>query len=80
MELYQCVGIQKVNFKVPDGNEINGFNLFVVYGADNVEGVKTERIFISDRARNNFDYFPSVDDKFNVIYNRYGKVEGFIKR
>ena len=38
------------------------------------------RVFISDRARNNFDYFPSVDDKFNVIYNRYGKVEGFIKR
>lgn len=79
-EVFKCVGKSRVDFKAPDGNQITGVSLFVLFETDHVDGYKTDKFFISDQAAKNFDYIPKVNDDFEVLYNKYGKPGEFIKR
>ena len=44
MKLY---GVQKLDFTTKEGNRISGTNLFVAYSDPNVQGVKTDKVFIN---------------------------------
>lgn len=75
---YQVVGIQMVDFKPKDGNQITGTKLHCVVDTQqskDFEGRKVETLFLSQFR------FPSVKvhpgDFIEVGFNRYGKVEFF---
>lgn len=75
----KVIGIQRNVSYTMDGKLIEGLNLFVAEKRDNVEGLATEKIFISV----NKDVFLvahslNVNDTFTPIYNRFGKVDGIV--
>lgn len=80
--MYKIIGIENVSFKAQDGNQIEGFNLYLTSPIDDKRGVgsKTERIFCSSRKLSDvLAVCPHLDDLLGesviVYYNRYGKVE-----
>lgn len=69
----ELVGYKRSAFTAKDtGERIVGYNLFLVEQQQDVEGVATERVFLSDKKMGG--YVPRVGDQLEIIYNRYGKV------
>ena len=72
--ILEILGVQQVDFTADDnGRRITGRNLFVAFLDANVEGKKTERIFISDKldAPKKIEAVEVVD----VVFNMRGKPE-----
>lgn len=70
----EIVGIKRSKWTPKDGgNEIAGYNLYLCYEHDDVEGMATDRIFVSDKKLQG--YVPKVGDYVRVLYNRWGKVD-----
>lgn len=70
----QVVGYRDSSFKAADGTQINGITIYVTDSDTRVEGVKTDKFFMSDRVSNRSNYLPKVGDEIEVYYNRYGKL------
>lgn len=69
----ELVGYRRSAFTAQDtGERISGYNLYLEEQDENVEGVRTDRVFLSDKKMNG--YIPRVGDQLEVVYNRYGKV------
>lgn len=69
----ELVGYKRSAFTAKDtGERIVGYNLFLVEQQQDVEGVATERVFLSDSKIGG--YVPRVGDQLEIIYNRYGRV------
>lgn len=69
----KLVGYRRSAFTAKDtGERISGYNLFLTGEDEKVEGVVTDRVFLSDARMNG--YLPRVGDDLEIIYNRYGKV------
>lgn len=69
----ELVGYRKSAFTATDtGERISGYNLYLTYADGNIEGVGTERVFLSDKRLGG--YLPRVGDQLELVYNRYGKV------
>lgn len=69
------VGIKNTNFKSRDGGDIKGVTLYTNEPADNVIGMATDKIFLSERLGYKAEDF-KVDDLILPVYNKYGKVTG----
>lgn len=69
----KIIGIQKSSFDTKDGKHISGCFLFLTEERSNVQGVATERIFLSDDKL--CGYSPSIGDEIKPYYNRFGKVD-----
>lgn len=69
----ELVGYRRSAFTAKDtGERIVGYNLYMTGKDEDVEGLMTDRVFLSDRKLDG--YIPRVGDQLEVIYNRYGKV------
>ena len=44
----KLVGVQPVNFINNNGETINGTNIFCAFRDENVDGLRTEKLFIKD--------------------------------
>lgn len=66
------LGIKKVNFQADDGRTIDGVTLYGSYDADGVDGVATDKAFVSSDKFNGVEV--KVGDKVELLYNKYGKV------
>lgn len=69
------IGYQNVSF-TPKGESqaINGVTLYLTEEREKVEGLATDRVFVSERKLGS--YFPQLGDNIRLFYNRYGKVDG----
>lgn len=77
MAEYKCIGKGNVDFTDRSGNVVKGISFYVISETSNVEGYKAERFFVSSTALSNMKYLPSVNDEFDIVFNRYGKIAEF---
>lgn len=78
----KVVGFERksYDFDGRDGRHVSGsgYTLYLTDAtSENVTGVSTERIFLSDQKLRT--YLPAVGDNVNLEYNKYGKVGGICK-
>lgn len=74
------IGTRNTHFTASDtGKEISGKNFYVTYQLDGCSGLACERIFLTDDKLCTFPFVPQVGDQVSPTYNRYGKVELFMK-
>lgn len=74
--MYQIIGIKRIDFKPKDqDNEIKGYKVYVVMEERGVQGYKPDELFMSDRMLERTGYTPGLDDRIEVLFNRYGKVD-----
>lgn len=69
----KVIGIQNSSFVTKDGKQISGMFLYLSEERSNVQGVATERIFLSEDKLSG--YSPVVGDDIRPYYNRFGKVD-----
>ncbi len=74
MNEMQVVGIRKSSFKGNDGQDVVGFNVYVTYVMDHVDGVAADRFFVMPTKFVN-GVIPKPGDIVVVYYNRFGKVQ-----
>lgn len=73
MNNYEVIGIQRREYdSKKTGQHVTGYNIFVAYQQNGVDGVACESLWVSDDLFLNADIL--VGDKVNVMYNRYGRV------
>lgn len=86
----KVIGYRQVNFTAQDGNQVNGYTLFITEPFDvresNCSGVKGDKFFvkteifeklIKEFEKNNKSI---IGSEIIVYYNRYGKPETIIPR
>ena len=71
--LHMVLGKKAVSFTADDGKEISGTRLYIGYEAKGVEGMATDKVFVSAAKMPKGDIV--VGSEVNIHYNRYGKVE-----
>ena len=72
---YEIVGLRHSKWTPKDGNrEISGYSLHLTEDREDVNGLAVERAFVQDSKLG--DYVPALGDVVNLIYNRFGKVDG----
>lgn len=70
----KVLGVRVLNFKDEKGKQIQGVNVYVAYPEDNVDGLMTDKLFLS------IDKFEAIcdvikpGDELEVVYNRFGKI------
>lgn len=73
MNNYEVIGIQRREYdSKKTGQHVVGYNIFVTYTANGVDGVACESLWISEQVFMDADIM--LGDKVNVMYNRYGRV------
>ena len=73
--MYTIVGVQLKSFNTKDGNTITGYNVWYTYDRKGVDGVVTDRVFISDRVCNRSNFTPHVGDVVcGFSYTRFGSL------
>lgn len=77
--MYTLVGIRQVSFKGSDGSQVSGTNLFFTYPDPNVEGLATERVFVSAERLMKLDFIPKLGGECALVYNKYGKVANIVQ-
>lgn len=69
----KVLGFSHKHLSFDDGRSCDGFFLYLGDQRRDVEGLATERVFLSDAKADG--YKPSVGDELKVYYNRFGKVD-----
>lgn len=69
------IGFNHNSFTTKDGTPVSGYFIYLTGKQNNVVGLYSERIFVSDRKIEDSKYTPSVGDEIIVRYNKYGKVD-----
>lgn len=73
--MYTIVGVELKSFTTKDGNTVTGYNVWYSYDRKGVDGVVTDRVFISDRVCNRSNFTPHVGDVVRVFaYTRFGSL------
>lgn len=73
--MYTIVGTQMNSFTTKDGKTITGYNVWYTYERTGVDGLVTDRVFISDRVCNRSNFTPHVGDVVrDFAYTRYGSL------
>lgn len=72
----KLIGKQKLDFTTNTGDTISGNNLFVAFADENVEGLKTEKLFIKKEIT-----LPEckLNESLEISFNMKGKVESVAK-
>lgn len=66
------VGLQRVNFDNAKGETVKGNNIFVAFKDENVEGLKTEKLFLKEGIE--LPKEVKINDVIDVSFNMHGKV------
>lgn len=69
-------GLRAVNFTATDGRAIAGTTMYIGYETDGVEGLQTEKIFVSAEKMPKKAIAPGQD--VEVVFNMRGKVEAVV--
>lgn len=73
MNNYEVIGIQHRQYESKKtGQQVSGYNIFVTYTANGVDGVACDSLWVTEQVF--FEADISLGDKVNVMYNRYGRV------
>lgn len=75
----EIIGVQPKQFTTTDGSLIQGWNVWYTESRKGVDGVVSDRVFISDRVSNESNFIPHVGATvFSFAYNKYGKLSRVI--
>lgn len=69
----KLIGYQHKHLTFQDGRSTDGYFLYLSEERKGVEGVATERVFLTDAKANG--YKPYLGDELRLFYNRYGKLD-----
>lgn len=78
IDVYELVGIRGVSFKGSDGGKVEGTNLFLTYEDEGIEGVGTERVFLTSKRFNALSFVPELGGRCRLMYNKYGKIADIV--
>lgn len=69
-------GVQRLDFTAADGNAIRGYTIYAGTPDDHVDGVRVDKIFVSDSKLEKDDRVlkPIVDAWMDFEYDKKGKV------
>ena len=70
----KIVGLKKTRFTGSDGKPVSGITVYLTEPQKDVEGLATDRIFLTDERVNNLSFTLAVGLEIVIYYNRYGKV------
>lgn len=73
----QLLGVQRIEFTNASGEKITGNNFFISFKDENVEGLKTEKLFIKEGIEIPKEL--KLNDTIEVTFNMKGKVESVSK-
>lgn len=74
MNEMQVVGIRKSSFKGNNGEAVTGFNIYVLFDQNGVDGQAADRFFVMPHKFVN-GVIPKPGDIVVVYFNRFGKVQ-----
>lgn len=75
----EIIGVQPKQFTTNDGVLIQGWHVWYTEPRRGVDGVASDRVFISDRVSNDSNFIPHVGDVVLCFgYNKYGKLSRVI--
>lgn len=78
MEQIVIVGMQNVNFTDDrTGQQVMGTTFYFTQEKENVTGLASGKMFVSNQKVAGLSYVPKVGDRVRVYFNRYGKPENF---
>lgn len=69
--IIKIVGSRPVSFKDQNGDQVTGTSYNYLYQDDHVEGYAVDKVFVRSGRMNPF----KVNGEYNVLYNRYGKID-----
>lgn len=73
--MYTIVGVQMKSFNTKEGKTITGYNVWYTYDLPGVDGVVSDRVFVSDRVCNRSNFTPHVGDVVRAFtYTRFGSL------
>lgn len=71
----EIIGVQPKQFTTNDGVLIQGWNVWYTESRKGVDGVVSDRVFISDRVSNDSNFIPHVGDTvLSFACNKFGKL------
>lgn len=70
-------GKRKLNFISKEGNEVDGWQIYVGFEADGVEGLLTDKMFLSSKKFR--DIAVTVGQDYEVTFDRFAKVDTIVK-
>lgn len=70
--MYEVIGIQHRKYTNKQGREVEGYNLFVSYEENEVNGLACMREWVATDVLE--DSGVSVGDSVELNYNRYGRI------
>lgn len=59
-DVYELVGIRGVSFAGSDGKQVEGTNLYLTYEDDYIDGVGTEKVFVTSKRFNSLSFVPEI--------------------
>ena len=71
----KIVGLKKTSFTGADGKPVSGVTIYLTEKLNDVEGLATDRIFLSVEKVNNLNFHLAVGLDVTVNYNRFGKAQ-----
>lgn len=73
----QLIGRQIVNFTNSNGEIVKGTNYFVAFRDENVEGLRTEKLYAKEGIELPKDV--KLNDMLEIYFNHKGKIEQICK-
>ena len=77
-DVYELVGIRGVSFTGSDGKQVEGTNLYLTYEDDYIDGVGTEKVFVTSKRFNSLSFVPEIGGRCRLMYNKYGKIADIV--
>lgn len=77
-DVYELVGIRGVCFTGSDGKQVEGTNLYLTYEDDYIDGVGTEKVFVTSKRFNSLSFVPEIGGRCRLMYNKYGKIADIV--
>lgn len=76
--LVRLLGVQAISFSDKDGRAIKGTNIFIGFEQEDVQGLKTEKLFLKEELGLPKD--TKLNDLLDLSFNMRGKVEKITKK
>ena len=71
------IGLSGRSFTALDtGALIEGMYIYVTYENKSTTGSACDRLYVSRQRLDECDYYPSLGDEIEPLYNRFGKISG----
>lgn len=69
------IGVKLTSFTTKDGTKVTGYNVYTTEERSDVDGLATDRVFMSDRVCNRSNFTPHVGDVIETLgYNKFGRL------